>query len=451
MKKIFRWSLLMLIALTAVTSCKKDETLHADLSALDSEKIINTPLDDWLDANYLKPYNIQIKYRWDPYEADLDKDLVPPKENLVQPTMEAVRDIWIRPYEKTGGQYFMVYNTPKQFYLVGSPSYNNDGTITLGTAEGGRKIVLYVINGFAKSNISNLSEMMHVIHHEYTHILNQKIPYAPAFELVTKADYTANWNIPNLATARSLGFITQYSRSTPIEDFAEMTSMMLTMSKPKFDFIANNLPTDPQTKLRKKEQYVVDYFKTAWSIDYYALQTEVANAINTTTGASPTLTASLGTGKTYTSFTSVPLSEVQSTEFLGLWNTAKGLIGAQATPYILTQYQLLFGAGNLVTVRFFFTNALGTTTYNGDVDYTFTTDPTTGFSKFTLVSPQPAGTTYSNYGVVKTSLTGVTNYIQNNLFRVTYPTKAIYGMAANVGYFYKSTDANSYLIGTLNY
>lgn len=450
MKKIFKISSLALIAITAlVTSCKKEESLHADLSALNRDKIVNTALDDWLDANYLVPYNIQVKYRWDAYEDDLSKDLVPPKESYVQPTMEAVRDIWIRPYEAIGGADFMKINTPKQFYLVGSPSYNDDGTITLGTAEGGKKITLFVINNFSKNNAANTQEMMHVIHHEFTHILNQKLAYDPAFKLVTPNGYTGNWNLVTTPTARTNGFITNYAQASPLEDFAEMTSIMLTQGKYKYDAIVNALAANPKALLRSKEQYVVTYFKVAWNIDFYALQAKVSAALDA--NAAP-LNTMLGVGK-YTTFESSPLTAStftpQSTEFLGLWNAAKT---ALAPTYVLTKFQILFGNNNLATLRFFFTNSAGTTTYNGDVDYTLSTDAN-GVTKFNIVNPQPTTTTYSNYTVIKTQVAGIVNYIQNNGFKLDYaPTNpaGTRGLAGAYGAFYKSTDATSYMIGTFN-
>lgn len=451
MKKIFKINLLALIVLgTLMSSCRKSETLNADLSALNPDVISNTALDTWLDANYLTPYNIQVKYRWDAYEDDLSKDLVPPKESLVQPTMEAVRDIWIKPYEATGGVNFMKINTPKQFYLVGSPSYNDDGTITLGTAEGGKKITLFVINNFSKSNIPNVQEMMHVIHHEFTHILNQKIPYDPAFALVTQNGYTGNWNLVTTATARTTGFITNYAQASPIEDFAEMTSIMLTQGKYKYDAIVNALAAAPKALLRTKEQYVVTYFKAAWNIDFYALQAQVSTALDSY--AIPLNTA-LGTGKVYTNFANAPLTAnaltPQSTEFLNAWNTAKGLMTTAG--FTLTQYQFIFGAGTLATLRITFTQ--GTTTYNADVDYNLTTDAS-GISKFTLVSPQPTSTNYANYGVVKTQLAAITNYIQNNTFKIDYAATnplGTKGLQGAIGTFYKSTDATSYMIGTLSF
>lgn len=442
MKTILKTSLFTIIALSSlVISCKKEKPIHADLSALDRAVIINTPLDNWLDANYLTPYNIMVKYRWDAFEDDLSKDLVPPKEALVQPTMESVRDIWIKPFETVGGADFMKINSPKQFYLVGSPSYNEDGTITLGTAEGGKKITLFIINGFDRSKAANTQEMMHVIHHEFTHILNQKIAYDPAFKAVTQNGYTGNWNLITTATARTLGFITNYAQASPIEDFAEMTSIMLTTGKYKYDILVNAIAAAPRALLRAKEAYVVAYFKAAWSIDFYALQTQVATALDKNLPALPSV---VGPGKTYTTFANAPATvnalAPQSTEFLALWNTSK------ATLTTLTQYQFIFGANNAVTLRFTYGTA------NADLDLTVATDAS-GLTKFTANATQGTGTNYTNYNTNKVALSGVVNYVLNNQFRFTYATTAppgTAGFAGAIGAFYKSTDATSYMIGTLN-
>ena len=448
MKKIFKISLMALFTLGVITSCKKEAPVNADLSALDRKTVTATALDNWLNTNFLTPYNIEIKYRWDPYEVDFDKTLVPPKESQVQPAMETVRDIWIKPYEKVGGADFMKINTPKQFYLVGSPSYNGDGTITLGTAEGGKKIVLFIINDFTKSNTAAVTEMIHVIEHEFTHILNQKIPYNPLFNTVTKADYTANWNIFTAADAKALGFISQYSRSNPLDDFAEMTSLMLTMGNSGYNAYVAGMTTAAAAKIRLKEQYVVDYFKTAYNIDFYALQREVTAAIDAN---APALSTVLGTGKTYTTFTSNPLTPTptpQSTEYTNLYNTAKA--GLTASGLTLGQYTLTFGPNNIVTQRFAFLQ--GTTAFNADIEYGYSIDAS-GVITFTTIAQSSTAGTFANYNSLRSAFSGLNTYMIANKFKVDYATNVApgtKGLPGALGAFYKITDTNSYMIGTLN-
>ncbi|MFD0792110.1 putative zinc-binding metallopeptidase [Mucilaginibacter litoreus] len=450
MKKIYIVSLLIML-ITAASSCKKEGTLHANLDAIDRNQSAKTDLDRWIDENFVVPYNIEVKYRWDAFELNLSKDMTPPLESQVIPAMQTVKDVWISTYESVGGKDFMKINAPKQFVLVGSPEFNGDGTITLGTAEGGRKIVLYVINNFDKSNTQNVKQMIQVIQHEFTHILNQKVAFDPAFSLVTKADYTANWNIPSLDDARALGFITQYSRSNPIEDFAEMVANMLMMGSYEYNNIVNALPLDPRTKLRKKEQLVVEYFKTAWGIDFYALQQAVTDAVENT--APVILANSIGPGNTYTTFASSPLTETpQSAEFLANWNTAKTALGNMG--FVLTKYDMTFKANHIMTLRYYFTSGDGSTTYYGDTDYFMDFDPnTTGLVKLEPLSVQPTDVTYANMAFIKNAMTAVDNYIKNNQFRFDWAPNLVpgsKGAKGAFGAFYKVDDASSYMIGTLN-
>jgi substrate import-associated zinc metallohydrolase lipoprotein len=121
--------------------------------------------------------------------------------------------------------------------------------------------------------------MLHTIHHEFGHILHQTILYPEEFQRITTS-YTANWYDFSLADARSRGYITEYARNNPDDDFVEMISIMLIEGKQNFDAIVDSTPESGRALLRQKEQLVVRYFKEAWSIDFYALQSRAQNAIN---------------------------------------------------------------------------------------------------------------------------------------------------------------------------
>jgi substrate import-associated zinc metallohydrolase lipoprotein len=258
---------------------KKDDDLDVDLVDLGGETWAPTALDNWLTESYLVPYNIEVKYRFDRYEVALNRTLVPPLEGQVQQVMEAIKSTWILPYEQEAGAAFIRKFSPKQFVLVGSPLYEADGTIRLGQAEGGRKITLFRINYFDKRNKAEVKEMLHTIHHEFGHILHQTILYPEEYKRITTS-YTANWFDFSLTDARSRGFITQYARNNPDDDFVEMVSLMLIEGKQNFDAIVNSAPESGRAALRQKEQLVVRYFKEAWNIDIYALQARAQAAIN---------------------------------------------------------------------------------------------------------------------------------------------------------------------------
>lgn len=280
MKKTCYKLLLLLLAGSLLASCRdKEEDLDISGLQLGGETWVKTPMDDWLTANFVQAYNIEVKYRFDRYEVSLNRTLVPPKESKVIPVMEAVKKTWIEPYELEAGATFIKTLSPKQFVLVGSPQFNTNGTIVLGTAEGGRKIVLFKVNDFDKKNKFEVKQMLHTIQHEFGHILHQNIMYPVEYKTVT-TDYTASWNDYPLADARSRGYITEYARSSPNEDFVEMIATMLVEGKSNFDAMVESAPETARPLFRRKEQLVVRYFKEAWNIDFYALQTRTQAAIN---------------------------------------------------------------------------------------------------------------------------------------------------------------------------
>ena len=271
--------LLLFFSVAALFSCsKEDEALGTDFTDLGGESWVKGPVDEWLDENFVDPYNVEVKYRFDRYELALNRALVPVQEDRIIPVMETIYKTWIAPYEEEAGEAFIKTLSPKQFVLVGSPQYNPNGTITLGTAEGGRRVVLYKLNDFDKKNAAEVKEMLHTIHHEFAHILHQTVMYPEEYKRITTG-YTASWNDYSLEDARSRGFITEYARSSPDEDFVEMISLMLTEGKRGFDAIIESVPEDVRPLLRQKEQIVVRYFEETWNIDIYALQARSEKAI----------------------------------------------------------------------------------------------------------------------------------------------------------------------------
>lgn len=328
--------LLVLIAIS-VFSCKKSEKLVLQDNYLGGEVSGTTPLDLNLYNLLVKPYNIEVKYKWDQSEFNMQYTLVPPQAAKVLPVATALKQIWIDPYNaETGSDVFMKTYSPKQLILSGSPQMNNDGTITAGVAEGGLDILLTNINKIDPKKPADVQGLVQLIHHEFTHILNQKKAYTTDYNKVTPSDYIAEWYNSSV-NPLSLGFISGYARKAPEEDFAEMVSWMLTWGRDYYEntylkqgvpvpnpavypdgsygtifgqfykisdipeinkvydgtaasiasfFIKDLVKPDYSAgiaKIRKKEAIVVAYFKSAYNIDFYSLQTNVqksmANAV----------------------------------------------------------------------------------------------------------------------------------------------------------------------------
>ncbi len=283
-------------------SCRKEEQLGSidNIPGLGGDTWTSTPIDKWIYDSLTVPYNIAVKYKWDQGELSqfLDKTLVPSKEEKVIPLMSSVRKAWINVYVAEGGNMFFKNISPKFFALIGSPVYVR-GAIILGTAEGGRKVVLTDVNnfrikgmpGYRLSDTTNVKRVFETIHHEYAHILDQSVKFPVEFSQSSASSYTSDWLNVTEQEALNEGFITPYANSQATEDWAEMVSQMLVEGKAWFDQRVNSITytgTSPngttaaqaQARLRQKEAVVVSYFKQAWNIDFYALQARSRASIN---------------------------------------------------------------------------------------------------------------------------------------------------------------------------
>ena len=278
--KLINYIFLFTLSLFTLSCAKKDD-LDKDIVGLGGEKWVKNEIDQYIYQQFTKPYNIDVLYRWNASEVSFVNNLVPPKEDKIIPAMDMIMKGWIEPYVEIAGEDFIKKFAPRQYLLVGSPEYNSSGTITLGTAEAGAKIVLYRVNWFDVKDRALVQAMLKTIHHEFAHILHQTVMYPKEFEAITAADYTSTWNQVNVADARKAGFISSYAMSGPDEDFVEIASIMLTQGYEPFEEIIKSI-TDPQgvEKIRQKQQVVLNYFRQTWNIDLYALQKKTEAAIN---------------------------------------------------------------------------------------------------------------------------------------------------------------------------
>lgn len=278
-----RQFLLLLLAAVISGSCSDDGALPTDpIIGLGGDDWAQTELDEYLYEHFTLPYNIEVKYKWDPYEVNFNKNLVPPDENRVIPVMETVKAIWMDPYEQMGGSDFLQRFHLMKYVLVGSAEYQSNGTIILGTAEGGNKIVLFVVNDFLQSDRPEVIRMMHTIHHEFAHILHQTIDYPQEWRGLSTPWYTATWFNSTNQQANAQGLITAYAKAAEREDFVETIAYLLVEGQDAFDAVVANNP-GVASVFRRKEELVVGYYEKL-GVDFRALQTRVKAAIDQITG-----------------------------------------------------------------------------------------------------------------------------------------------------------------------
>lgn len=275
MKVLNKYKLAVLgVAILIFAACSHED--QPTESQLDYVQPVKTDLDKWIGTNFTNSYNIDVKYQWNQNTVDNTRYLFPPTLEKVKPALEMVKTIWLDSYSAIAGTDFVKKIAPREFVLVGGVNLNSTGTITLGLAEGGQRISLFQIDYINKKSRPDVTEFIHTIQHEYVHILNQTKPFnEQAWSQITPSGYTSSWYVETEASSRELGFITSYARLNIFEDFAETASMILLSSKAEYDAIlASITSTAGKAAIKKKEALVVQYYRDAFNIDFYALRDE---------------------------------------------------------------------------------------------------------------------------------------------------------------------------------
>ncbi|MBW1658544.1 substrate import-associated zinc metallohydrolase lipoprotein [Flavobacterium quisquiliarum] len=274
--KFLKYNKIAILALVSVLSVSCAHEDQPTESQLDFNQPTKTALDNWIDTNYLNPYNINVQYKWNQNTVDNSRFLFPPTIDKVKPALEIVQTIWLKSYATIGGADFVKKIAPREIVLVGGVNLNSVGTRTLGLAEGGQRVTLFETDYINKRNRANVTEFIHTIQHEYIHILNQHKPFdEKSWSAITPAGYTADWYNYTIPVSNEIGFITSYARLNINEDFAETAAMILISSKAEYAaFLANIKSATALAALKAKEALVVKYFKESYNMDFYALRDE---------------------------------------------------------------------------------------------------------------------------------------------------------------------------------
>lgn len=269
------------IAAGSFVSCAEAE--------LDPESVItvdryeNNEFDNWLDAKYVTPYNIEFKYRYESIESDLNYYTIPADYECSVLMAHLVKYLCIETYDEVGGTDFTKQYFPKEFFLIGEWQYKNNGTYVLGTAESGKKILLAGIN-YLKQYLNSASGLnshyIKTIHHEFTHIMNQTRDYPAGFREVTGTTYVADsWSSSPYNTGYlKRGYITAYAQNSSGEDFAEMLSVYITNSEEWWQTqltAAAADDSDGAELLKTKLDFVRSYMQDTFNIDIDVLRAAI--------------------------------------------------------------------------------------------------------------------------------------------------------------------------------
>ena len=279
---------LLCCGLAAVlTACSEDDVDNSYSVITDSQTPPND-LDRWLQKNFVEPYNIEMRYRWEDNEMQMDYILVPASYANAIRMARVLKYICFDAFDEvTGSKQFIRNYFPKIVQLVGNPGWNpGNGTYVLGQAEGGYKISLYYVNhlgeqyydaNWMQHDVITSREQLnanyfHTIIHEFAHVFHQKVPYSNAFTQITGTDYVGGmyssvYSSNDDPRAYLNGFVTAYASCNADEDFAEVFSTYICSTAEEFELILATAGNSGRQLLERKVSMVRNYFRANWNLD----------------------------------------------------------------------------------------------------------------------------------------------------------------------------------------
>lgn len=284
MKKYIVYSAVALILGAGLSACSEDELSSESVITVD--QVQPTEFDKWLQANYVNTYNVEVMYRYYDVQSDHNYYTIPADYDSSVKLAHIIKYVCLEAFDEAGGIAFTRANFPKLLYFIGDWEYNNNGTFILGTAEGGKKILMTGVNEI-DSHLDNGAELNHfylkTIFHEFTHIMNQTKDYSAGYKLVTGSGYVAgSWSDPPYNGGGDEanyylhhGFISSYAQHSDTEDFAEMFSIYVTNTPEQWEAWLTEAETAPSDgkdvdgrgAIESKLSMVKAYMTESWGID----------------------------------------------------------------------------------------------------------------------------------------------------------------------------------------
>ncbi|WP_165953072.1 substrate import-associated zinc metallohydrolase lipoprotein [Pedobacter changchengzhani] len=452
MKNIIFKSLMFLTLFSLLLSCKKEAKLNVDLtkSTVDNPTA-NSPLDAWLKSTFLDEYNMDIVYKYNRYKYSNDVVVSAPDTTRVRPQMQAVLNAFLLPYRKAAGATFIKKNTPKEWVLFGSPAYQTNGSSLAGTASAGRNITLYDVNSFNVNDPGSVVGKIYVIHHEFTHILNQLVPIPDDFKTITASTYNANWPAVSDQTAKDNGYVSAYASGSYIEDFAETNAVLLVYGEIYFRARANGSTPAGKAALLAKQASVIQYY-TLLGIDFRTLQKEVQKVLKDSYSyQSASFPSVLNQG----GVSHIPVDPSDAiyakypngSQYTAAFNDAKAKFALKG--YNLDYLDFVFNSTTKLSVVAYFSG--GGVQYNGVYDFSYTVDPTSGATKFTRIADQGTGNQYGNANYFATEFSSsIESYLTQNNFTADYlPTNIDDDNLGKYGGFYVTGSPSNFFYGPL--
>jgi substrate import-associated zinc metallohydrolase lipoprotein len=278
----------MAVLLVAV-SCYDDESVSSPIkTATPSED----PIDVFIQTNFVDKYGVAVRYKFIDRYIDQNKRVSPPKRELVEPMLNFLTQFWVEPFINVpNGRRFFERHVPAEVIFIGSPIFNDNGTVTLGVADAGARITLTEVNDIDVENTQWILRQLGTIYHEFAHIVHQRYNLPSGFQQISPDGYTSLGSWYNLTDEEALrrGFVSPYATSTFNEDFAETAAYIL-FDPTFYETYINEEPNcttadcearnDGRAKLRSKYNLVLSHYLQVTGVDLLEVRAIVQDRLN---------------------------------------------------------------------------------------------------------------------------------------------------------------------------
>lgn len=281
MKKYFLNIMVALTVASGFTACSDSLTCEdKENSIFDTTSPTRNEFDEWVLKNFTYPYNVELTYKLNDIETDVDYTVVPADSAKAAKLAKIVKYMWYDAYDEVVGQEFLKKYSPRMIMMVGSGEYQSHGTVILGYATGSIKIALCNVNNLTDEYMRDIDVLnewyLATLHHEFTHILNQKIAYDKSFEQISQGDYVSgNWYQVDDEDAYAAGFVRNYAMQEASEDFAETMADYITYTDTKWAYIKKYAGTTGYAKIEEKIAFIRSYMLTSYGVDIDQLRKSV--------------------------------------------------------------------------------------------------------------------------------------------------------------------------------
>lgn len=211
-----------------LSACYSDESLNVPVNNPDIN--LETDLDIYIEENFTKEFGMAIRYRFVDRFVQPFERVTPPALEVVRPMLDFIEFFWIEPYLAVeNGEEFFRTHVPAEIVFLGGLIFNDDGTVTLGTADAGAQITFTNVNAVNPNDEGWVDLQLQTVYHEFAHTVHQRYKLPQAFETISPEGYTSPGSWFNLTDEEALqrGFVSPYATSSPNEDFAETVAFYL--------------------------------------------------------------------------------------------------------------------------------------------------------------------------------------------------------------------------------